>query len=225
MIVDEGMQEMIERQRDVFYYLTVTNENYAQPSLPATVSADTVREGVLKGMYPLDRASLDTAQVQLLGSGAILGEVQAAARMLKDDWNIDASVWSVTSFTELHRDGVAAERAERFCDDAQDAVPYVTSALAASRGPVIAATDYVRAVPELIRAHVPRRYVTLGTDGFGRSDTRAALRAFFEVDRASIAIAALKALADEGTLARDIVRQAIDRYERGDAGSATPWEK
>ena len=224
MIVDEGMREMIERQRDVFYYMTVTNENYAQPSLPAT-PVDRLREGVLKGMYPLDAAALETAQVQLLGSGAILGEVQAAARMLKADWGIDASVWSVTSFTELHRDGVASERAERLFGDDRNVQPYVTSALAALRGPVIAATDYVRAVPELIRAYVPRRYVTLGTDGFGRSDTRAALRAFFEVDRASIAIAALKALADEGAIARDIVRQALDRYDRLGADRSNPWEK
>ncbi|MEM5385465.1 alpha-ketoglutarate dehydrogenase [Paraburkholderia phymatum] len=224
MIVDEGMREMIERQRDVFYYLTVTNENYAQPSLPAT-PIDTVRDGVLKGMYPLDAAALDTAQVQLLGSGAILGEVQAAARMLKDDWQIDAAVWSVTSFTELHRDGVASERAERLFDADDNKMPYVTSALAASRGPVIAATDYVRAVPELIRAYVPRRYVTLGTDGFGRSDTRAALRAFFEVDRVSIAIAALKSLADDGVVSRDTVRQALGRYGRLDADRRAPWEK
>ncbi|MPW19163.1 alpha-ketoglutarate dehydrogenase [Paraburkholderia sp. CNPSo 3157] len=227
MIVDEGMREMIERQRDVFYYLTVTNENYAQPSLPAT-PIDELRNGVLKGMYPLDAAALETAQVQLLGSGAILGEVQAAARILKDDWQIDAAVWSVTSFTELHRDGVSSERAERLFDadtDGDTATPYVTSALAASRGPVIAATDYVRAVPELIRAYVPRRYVTLGTDGFGRSDTRAALRAFFEVDRVSIAIAALKSLADEGVVSRDTVRQALGRYSRLDADRRVPWEK
>ncbi|AUT59914.1 alpha-ketoglutarate dehydrogenase [Paraburkholderia terrae] len=224
MIVDEGMREMIERQRDVFYYLTVTNENYAQPSLPAA-SFDRVCEGVLKGMYPLDVSSLETAQVQLLGSGAILGEVQAAARMLKDDWNIDAAVWSVTSFTELHRDGVASERAERLFGDADAAMPYVTSALAASRGPVIAATDYVRAVPELIRAYVARRYVTLGTDGFGRSDTRAALRAFFEVDRASIVIAALKALADEGAIAREIVEKALAQYDCHGGDRAAPWER
>jgi len=224
MIVDEGMREMIERQRDVFYYLTVMNENYAQPSLPSA-EIDAVREGVLKGMYPLDSASLEAAQVQLLGSGAILGEVQAAARMLKDDWNIDAAVWSVTSFTELHRDGVASERAERLFEDEENAKPYVNAALATSHGPVIAATDYVRAVPELIRAYVPRRYVTLGTDGFGRSDTRAALRAFFEVDRVSIAIAALKSLADEGVLPRDVVRQALGRYERLGGDRATPWEK
>ncbi len=222
MIVDEGMREMIERQRDVFYYLTVTNENYAQPPVPAAASIEKVREGVLKGMYPLDEASLETAEVQLLGSGAILGEVQAAARLLKDDWNVDAAVWSVTNFTELHRGGIAAERAERLFDDGS-ATPYVTSTLAVSRGPVIAATDYVRAVPELIRAYVPRRYVTLGTDGFGRSDTRAALRAFFEVDHESIVIAALKALADEGKVENDIVLRAISKYAKGSGDRRTPW--
>ncbi|WP_027803779.1 alpha-ketoglutarate dehydrogenase [Paraburkholderia dilworthii] len=224
MIVDEGMREMIERQRDVFYYLTVTNENYAQASLPGA-PIESVREGVLRGMYPLDAASLERAQVQLLGSGAILGEVQAAARILKEDWNIEASVWSVTSFTELHRDGAAAERIERLFVEDQSTAPYVTSALSSSSGPVIAATDYVRAVPELIRAYVSRRYVTLGTDGFGRSDTRAALRAFFEVDRNSIAIAALKALADDGAISADIVRQAVDRYGNRDEHRAAPWQR
>ncbi|MEX3846829.1 MULTISPECIES: alpha-ketoglutarate dehydrogenase [unclassified Paraburkholderia] len=224
MIVDEGMREMIERQRDVFYYLTVTNENYAQPSLP-DAPIESVRDGVLKGMYPLDTTSLDRAEVQLLGSGAILGEVQAAARLLKEDWNIEASAWSVTSFTELHRDGVASERTDRLFDEDRAAAPYVTSALSPTHGPVIAATDYVRAVPELIRAYVPRRYVTLGTDGFGRSDTRAALRAFFEVDQHSIAIAALKALADDGAVAVELVRRAVDRYGKHDANRAAPWQR
>jgi pyruvate dehydrogenase E1 component len=223
-IVDEGMREMIERQHDVFYYLTVTNENYAQPSIPDATS-DVVRKGILKGMYPLDAGSAETAQVQLLGSGAILGEVQAAARMLKDDWNIDAAVWSVTSFTELHRDGVAAERAERLCKEEATTPAYVSSQLAASRGPVIAATDYVRAVPELIRAYVPRPYVTLGTDGFGRSDTRAALREFFEVDRVSILIAALKSLADDGDIGCDVVRAAIERYKRHNVDREPTWER
>ncbi|AOJ71087.1 MULTISPECIES: alpha-ketoglutarate dehydrogenase [Burkholderia] len=227
VIVDEGMREMVERQRDTFYYLTVTNENYAQPSLPAA-RADAVRDGVLKGMYPLDAAALPAARVQLLGSGAILGEVLAAARMLRDDWQIDAAVWSVTSFTELQRDGIAAERAQRLfdADEAHEpATPYVTSALAATQGPVIAATDYARALPELIRAYVPRRYVTLGTDGFGRSDTRQALRAFFEVDRASIVIAALHALADDGIATRAVVRDAIARYGKQDASRTPPWER
>jgi pyruvate dehydrogenase E1 component len=222
MIVDEGMREMIERQRDVFYYLTVMNENYAQRSLPAA-DVDRVRQGVLKGMYALEPATIGAAQVQLMGSGAILGEVQAAAQILKEDWNVAAAVWSVTSFTELHRDGVASERAERLLEHHQHAAPYVTASLAGSSGPVVVATDYVRAVPELIRAYVPRRYVTLGTDGFGRSDTRAALREFFEVDRVSIVIAALKALVDDGLQESSIVRQAIKKYGRSGSGLNAPW--
>ncbi|RKF50111.1 alpha-ketoglutarate dehydrogenase [Paraburkholderia fungorum] len=220
IIVDEGMRQMIEQQRDVFYYLTVTNENYAQPSL---VDEKQVREGVLKGMYLLDPAKRDTAQVQLLGSGAILGEVLAAAEMLKEDWHIDAAVWSVTSFTELHRDGAAAERGQRLFRDGPQATAYVTSALDNSRGPVIAATDYVRALPELIRAYVPRKYVTLGTDGFGRSDTRAALRAFFEVDRASIALAALKALVDERSIDSSVLVEAGRKYGKEDSNRVEPW--
>jgi pyruvate dehydrogenase E1 component len=142
--------------------------------------------------------------------------------MLKDDWQIDAAVWSVTSFSELQRDGMAAERLRRL-GEAGDA-PYVTRALAASRGPVIAATDYVRAVPELIRAYVPRRYVTLGTDGFGRSDTRQALREFFEVDRKAIVMAALQALADEGAIEPRVLDEARNKY-RGDApAGVAPWQ-
>ncbi len=222
VILDEGMREMIERQRDVFYYLTAMNENYAQPSVPGGDIA-AVREGILKGMYPLGLRTNAVAKVQLLGAGAILGEVLAAADMLKADWDIDAAVWSVTSFTELHRDGAAAERLGRIGETAP--VPYVRSALAGSAGPVIAATDYVRAVPELIRAYVPGRYVTLGTDGFGRSDTRQALREFFEVDRASIAIAALKALADDRVIDASVVAQARQRYAKALPVTAPPWER
>jgi pyruvate dehydrogenase E1 component len=226
-IVDAGMREMVEAQRDVFYYVTVTNENYTQPSAPPGDDA-ALREGILKGIHRLPGGADDdgrAAQVQLLGSGAILGEVLAARRMLREEWNIEASVWSVTSFTELQRDGIACERRER-SGDASGVVPFVTAALHASCGPVIAATDYVRAVPELIRAFVPRRYVTLGTDGFGRSDTRSALREFFEVDRASIVVAALKALADENTLDMSIVAQARKRYAKGTVGDAiAPWQR
>ncbi|MET3448143.1 alpha-ketoglutarate dehydrogenase [Ralstonia sp. 1138] len=217
VILDEGMRAMLERQEDTFYYLTVTNENYAQPSMPDR----DVREGILKGMYPLTPQRLPTARVQLLGSGAILGEVMAAAQMLQDDWNIDAATWSVTSFSELHREAIAAERVARLGEEA--APSYVETVLRASRGPVVAATDYVRAVPELIRAHVPRRYVTLGTDGFGRSDSRRALRAFFEVDRASIVIAALKALADDGELDHAVVREAAARYGKHATMADAPW--
>jgi pyruvate dehydrogenase E1 component len=221
-IVDQGMREMVEQQRDVFYYVTVMNENYAQPSAPQG-DGESLREGILKGIHRLPHASNGSACVQLLGAGAILGEVLAAQRMLKDDWGIDAAVWSVTSFTELQRDGIARERLQRLGETA--GAPYVTVALGASRGPVIAATDYVRAVPELIRAFVPRHYVTLGTDGFGRSDTRGALREFFEVDRGSIVVAALKALADERTLDASIVRQARQRYGKSAGDAIAPWEK
>jgi pyruvate dehydrogenase E1 component len=221
-IVDQGMREMVEQQRDVFYYVTVMNENYAQPSAPQG-DGESLREGILKGIHRLPHASNGNACVQLLGAGAILGEVLAAQRMLKDDWNIDAAVWSVTSFTELQRDGIACERLERLGETA--GTSYVTAVLGASRGPVIAATDYVRAVPELIRAFVPRRYVTLGTDGFGRSDTRGALREFFEVDRGSIVVAALKALTDGGALDASIVGQALQRYGKGAGDAIAPWQK
>jgi pyruvate dehydrogenase E1 component len=222
VIVDEGMQDMMARQNDVFYYMTVTNENYAQPTVPGASLSDATREGILRGIYCLDDGALDTAQVQLLGSGAILNEAIAARAMLKQDWNIDAAVWSVTSYTELHRDGAACERLARAADD--DAPePFVTRALAASRGPVIASTDYVRALPELIRAHVPRRYVTLGTDGFGRSDTRQSLREFFEVDRVAIVLAALKALGDEGVIERSMLKAAREKYQCAKQASAAPW--
>ncbi|TDN61805.1 alpha-ketoglutarate dehydrogenase [Paraburkholderia sp. BL10I2N1] len=221
-IIDEGAREMVERQRDVFYYVTVMNENYAQPSVPQG-DPQALREGILKGIYPLQPETKDAARVQLLGSGAILGEVIAAQQMLKDDWGIEAAVWSVTSFTELQRAGMAAERLARFGESAP--VPYVTAALEASSGPVIAATDYVRAIPELIRAYVPRRYVTLGTDGFGRSDTRQALREFFEVDRASIVIAALKALSDDGAIDAGVVGVARRRYGKAGSPGAASWER
>ena len=221
-IVDEGMREMVEQQRDVFYYVTVMNENYAQPSAPEG-DLQRVREGILKGIYPLPSDSGEAARVQLLGAGAILGEVIAAQTMLKDDWGVEAAVWSVTSFTELQRDGMAAERISRL--GGVGSAPYVTSVLGASKGPVVAATDYVRAVPELIRAYVPRRYVTLGTDGFGRSDTRAALREFFEVDRASIVIAALKALVDEGDLEAKVLAEALARYGKCNSDGGASWER
>ncbi|MDR5783732.1 alpha-ketoglutarate dehydrogenase [Caballeronia sp. LZ065] len=223
-IVDEGMQEMMERQNDVFYYVTVTNENYAQPSAPGGTLSDATRDGILRGMHRLGDASESAAQVQLLGSGAILNEALAARTMLAEDWNIEAAVWSVTSYTELHRDGAACERLARLSDD--DAPePFATRALQGTRGPVIAATDYVRALPELIRAYVPRRYVTLGADGFGRSDTRQALRAFFEVDRVSIVLAALKALVDDGVIERSVLKAARERYGRSNEASGAPWTR
>jgi pyruvate dehydrogenase E1 component len=190
VILDRGMREMLVEQRDVFYYVTLMNENYAMPDLPADA-----HEGVIRGAYRHSRHGKAKARrrVSLLGSGAILNEVIRAAQQLAAE-GIAADVYSVTSWSELARDGQACEQGALAGDGG--AVPYVTGLLAGG-GPVIAASDYVRAVPESIRAFVPggQRYVTLGTDGFGRSDTRAALRAFFGVDAASIVRAAQFALA------------------------------
>jgi pyruvate dehydrogenase E1 component len=207
----------------VFYYVTVMNENYAQPSMPDD-DPSARREGILKGMHRLPSTTNAAARVQLFGAGAILGEALAAQRMLKDDWDIDAAVWSITSFSELQRDGMEAERRSLLGDE--PAASYVARMLHGTCGPVVAATDYVRAVPELIRAYVPRRYVTLGTDGFGRSDTRDALRAFFEIDRASIVLAALKALADDGELDAAVVHDARERLGKTvQQLGAAPWQR
>ena len=191
VIVDRGMREMLVEQRDVFYYVTAMNENTAQPSLPADA-----HDGVVRGLYRFRRAAAAAGpRVQLLGAGAILGEVLKAADVLATEHGIGADVWSVTSFSELARDGIRAETAWRHGEtDGVDA--YVTRQLAPSEGPIVIASDYVRAVAEQIRAFLPagRRCVTLGTDGFGRSDTRAALRRHFEVDAASVVAAALRAL-------------------------------
>jgi pyruvate dehydrogenase E1 component len=190
VILDAGMREMVEQQADVFYYVTLMNENYAQPDVPAGVEADVLRGGYRFGVYgPSDAAQ----RVTLLGSGAILTEVIKAAQQLAVQ-GVGVEVLSITSWSELARDGMARE-----AGGAVGAVGagHLSQLLSAKRGPVIAATDYVRAVPESVRAFVPegRRYSTLGTDGFGRSDTRAALRRFFAVDADSIAQAAMRALA------------------------------
>jgi pyruvate dehydrogenase E1 component len=197
-IVEEGARRMLEGQEDVFYYLTVANENYAQPPMP-----EQAREGILRGMYRVREG----ARVQLLGAGPILREALAAAELLDKDWGISAAVWSVTSFTELRRDGMRAERARR---RGEQAVSWVEQCLGGASGPVVAASDYVSAVADLIRPYLRTRYVALGTDGFGRSDTRAALRAFFEVDAKHIAHAALAEL-DAGLAARALDRYGIDR--------------
>jgi pyruvate dehydrogenase E1 component len=205
-IVEDGARRMLDAQEDVFYYLTVGNENYPHPAMPGGA-----REGILRGMYQLKEGS----QLQLLGSGAILREVMAAAELLQKDWNLSAGVWSVTSFSELRRDGMRAERARRY---GGEDVSWVEKCLKGTAGPVIAASDYVSAVPDLIRGFIGRPYTVLGTDGFGRSDTRAALRAFFEVDARHIAIAALAAL-DAGLVARALERYGID------AGTRPAWER
>ncbi|MCD6040967.1 MAG: aceE [Burkholderiales bacterium] len=205
-IVEDGARRMLEAQEDVFYYLTVANENIPHPAMPQGA-----REGILRGMHRLKEGS----KAQLLGSGPILREVMAAAELLEKDWNLSAGVWSVTSFTELRRDGMQAERTRRFGGSAKS---WVEECLENAEGPVIAASDYVRAVPDLIRPFIRQPYTVLGTDGFGRSDTRAALRAFFEVDARHIAIAALAAI-DPGLVGSALSRYGIDPVAR------PPWER
>ncbi|WP_263145013.1 pyruvate dehydrogenase (acetyl-transferring), homodimeric type [Pseudomonas sp. RIT-PI-AD] len=211
VIIQEGMRRMYVEQEDVFYYITLLNENYPHPALPPGTEA-----GILKGLYRLsgcEAPEADAPRVQLLGSGAILREVMAAAELLAADFGVASDVWSATSLTELRRDGLQAERWNLLHPDREPRLPYVRQCLAAYPGPVVVATDYMKIVADQIRPFVEdRRFVSLGTDGFGRSDTREALRRFFEVDRHFIVLAALKALADDGRLARTRVAEAIARY-------------
>jgi len=218
VIIHDGMQQMYAHHQDVFYYITVMNENYPHPPMPEGVA-----DGIIKGMYRLRQAPDEQApRVQLLGSGTILREVEAAAELLKNDFGILADIWSVTSFTELRRQGMAVERWNMLHPEAQPQQAYVTSCLTDTSGPIIATTDYIRAYADQIRPYVPRRYVVLGTDGYGRSDTREELRWFFEVDRRYIVLATLKALVDEGQLERNKLGEAIARY-RIDPEKPAPW--
>ena len=219
-IIQDGMRRMLERQEDVFFYVTIMNETYPQPAMP-----NDNEEGILRGMYHLRQSTVKKpmATAQLLGSGTILREVLAAAELLESDWQVDCNVWSVTSFTELRRDGMAIERENRFNPEREPKQSWVERCLNETSGPVIASTDYLRSVADLIRNWVPRRYVALGTDGFGRSDTRAALRDFFEVDRHHVVIATLKALADDGSVDRKVVSDAIHKYGVS-ADRPNPWD-
>jgi pyruvate dehydrogenase E1 component len=208
VIIQDGLRRMLEEKEDVFYYVTVLNENYHHPALP-----EGVREGIVRGMYLLQEGDADaTSRVQLLGGGAILREVLAAAELLRNDWSVESDVWSVTSFTELRREGLGAERWSLLHPEEAPRDCTVSRELRERRGPVVAATDYVKTHADQIRPFVPGRYVVLGTDGFGRSDTRERLREFFEVNRHFIAVAALKALADDGEVTPSVVAQAIEKY-------------
>ena len=210
VIMHDGLKRMVEQQEDVFYYITLMNENYSHPGLQAGQEA-----GILKGMYRL-KISGKTAsnRVQLMGSGTILREVIAAAELLEQEWDIAADIWSAPSFTLLARDGQDAERWNMLNPTKTPRLAYVTQQLTDSAGPIIAATDYMRTYAEQIRAFMPagRSYKVLGTDGFGRSDTRAKLREFFEVNRYFVVIAALKSLVDAGSLDKAIVAKAIQKY-------------
>ncbi|RFC33282.1 MAG: pyruvate dehydrogenase E1 component [Candidatus Nitrotoga sp. SPKER] len=210
VIIQDGMRRMYQEQEDVFYYLTVMNENYAHPAMPE--GAET---GIIRGMYLFNEGkaqSATTPTVQLLGSGTILREVIAAAELLVKDFGVMSDIWSVTSFNELRRDGLDCERWNMLHPEAAPRVSYAEQCLGKRKGPVIAATDYIKSYADQIRAFLPSNYKVLGTDGFGRSDTRKKLRHFFEVDRYHIAIAALKALANEGMVATSEVSKAIKLY-------------
>ncbi|NUU02714.1 pyruvate dehydrogenase (acetyl-transferring), homodimeric type [Herbaspirillum robiniae] len=211
VIIQDGLRRMYVEQEDIYYYITLLNENYPHPGLREGSEA-----GILKGLYLLSEGAAAVEgkpAVQLMGSGSILREVMAAAELLAQDFGILCNVWSATSLTELRRDGMAAERWNMLHPDEPARIPYVAQCLEGHRGPVVVATDYMKIVGDQIRPFInDRRFVTLGTDGFGRSDTRESLRTFFEVDRHFIALAALKALADDGSIARELVSEVIRRY-------------
>ena len=219
VIIQDGLRRMYAEQQDVYYYLTVMNENYRHPAMPEGAAS-----AIVKGMYLFKpgAAKSKAPRVQLLGSGTIFREVIAAAELLHDDWGVEADLWSCPSFTELARDGHAVARFNLLNPTAKPRASHVEHCLAATAGPVIAATDYIRAFAEQIRACVPRRYVVLGTDGYGRSDTREKLRHFFEVDRWYVAVAALKALADEGAFPAAKVAEAMRKYAL-DPSKPAPW--
>jgi pyruvate dehydrogenase E1 component len=209
VILQDGMRRMYKEQESVFYYIAVMNENYRHPDMP-----EGAEEGIIKGIYKLDSVGSGSGdkQAQLLGSGAILREVEKAAVMLLADWGVSSDIWSVTSFNELARDGADVARWNRLHPTAEPRSSYVAQVMKSAEGPVIAATDYIKMYAEQVRDLVPGRYETLGTDGFGRSDTREKLRDFFEVDRNHITVAALKALADDGVVDQSIVAEAIVKY-------------
>ncbi len=211
VIIHDGLRRMFKEQENVYYYITVMNENYHHPVLPKGAEP-----GILKGLYLLKEASDGKKQkprVQLLGCGTILREVMAAGDLLEQDFGVAADVWSVTSFTELRREGLDVERWNMLHPQEKPRMSYVEQCLAKRQGPAIAATDYIRTFADQIRPFVSRRYVVLGTDGYGRSDTRKQLRHFFEVDRYYVALAALKALADEGVIPAAKVSEAIKKYK------------
>jgi pyruvate dehydrogenase E1 component len=213
VIIHDGMRRMYVNQENVFYYITVMNENYAHPAMPKGAEADIVKGMYLfRGQKTEDRGQKKTT-VQLLGSGTILREAIAAAELLEKDFGVASDIWSVTSFNELRRDGLDCERWNMLHPGAKPRVSHVEQCLAKRDGPVIAVTDYMKSYADQICGFVPKPYKVLGTDGFGRSDTRAKLRRFFEVDRYYVVIATLKALADEGTIKHSEVSKAIKLYQ------------
>ncbi|WP_020168826.1 MULTISPECIES: pyruvate dehydrogenase (acetyl-transferring), homodimeric type [Methylotenera] len=216
VIIQEGLRRMVQNQEDVYYYITLMNENYSHPALPAGAE-----QGILKGLYSFSKSKAKGEKVQLMGSGVILREVIAAAELLEKDWGVSADVWSATSFTELRREGLDCERWNMLNPEKPQRLNYVAESLKDAKGPVIASTDYMKSFAEQIQRFVPNKFVALGTDGYGRSDSREALRDFFEVDSRYITVAALKALSDEGKLPAAKVAEAVKKYKL-DANKPNP---
>jgi len=211
VILQDGLRRMYEEEESVFYYLTLMNENYLHGAMPKGAE-----EGIRKGMYLLregkGKGGKKAKRVQLLGSGTILREVEAAAELLREDFGVAADVWSVTSFNELRREGLRADRDRLLKPDMKVAPTWVEQCLDKRQGPVIASTDYIKAYADQIRPWIKAPYRVLGTDGYGRSDSRAKLRHFFEVDRYFVVLAALSALKDEGEVDAATVKEAIQKY-------------
>lgn len=216
VIIQEGLRRMVQNQEDVYYYITLMNENYSHPALPAGAE-----QGILKGLYSFSKSKVKGEKVQLMGSGVILREVIAATELLEKDWGVSADVWSATSFTELRREGLDCERWNMLNPEKPQRLNYVAECLKDAKGPVIASTDYMKSFAEQIQRFVPNRFIALGTDGYGRSDSREALRDFFEVDARYITVAALKALSDEGKLPAAKVAEAVKKYKL-DANKPNP---
>ncbi|MEQ8956161.1 MAG: pyruvate dehydrogenase (acetyl-transferring), homodimeric type, partial [Gammaproteobacteria bacterium] len=208
VIIQDGIRRMYGEGENCFYYVTSMNENYAHPAMP-----EGAEEGIIKGMYLLKEGEKgDNPRVQLMGAGSILVEVQAAAEMLKSDWNVDADIWSMTSINEVYREAKSVDRWNLLHPKEEPRIPMITSILQERKGPKVIATDYIQAHSELLRGFIPGTYRVLGTDGFGRSDTRAQLRNHFEVDRNYVTVAALRSLADDGVVNNSLVADAIAKY-------------
>jgi pyruvate dehydrogenase E1 component len=206
VIIHAGLQRMYANDESVFFYIAVMNENYVQPALPKGVE-----EGILKGMYLLQTGGAGKLRVTLMGSGTILREVIAASEILSKDFGIPSDIYSCPSFSELRREALEIERWNRLHPGETARIPYVSQALSKATGPFVAATDYMRAWPDMIRQWVPGKFAVLGTDGYGRSDGRAALRQHFEVDAKNIVYASLQALAEEGAIDKGTLKSALAR--------------
>jgi pyruvate dehydrogenase E1 component len=208
VIMQDGLKRMVENQEDVFYYITLMNENYSHPEMPKGVEGD-----IIKGMYPFSTSKVKGEKVQLMGSGVILREVIEAQKILENDYGVSADVWSVTSFNELRKDALEIDRWNRMNPDKPQKESHITKHLKKAEGPIIASTDYMKSFAEQIAVFLPHKFVALGTDGFGRSDSRENLRRFFEVDRHYVVVATLKALSDEGKIKSSIVTDAIKKFK------------